>query len=530
MRLSEQVTEIKERIERAGVSVKDALSVIEMTFHDQIKRLEASSPYDAFSGLTTLIDRTVRGTKIERFEPRADCRHFHTIEIHTDEGGILGYLNMLYLKKAIPCYYLVYVEVMPSFRGLGLGNRILTAYMEFLMDKKAVGLLDNIIPPEEPTYEIYERLGWRPLAHVVSNHIAEGWDNYMIFVPPCLKKANLKDNLVRVLFGLQKRKPVIDMHDNEDMVKRTIEEFRSVYQALVQLFNDELSSGGSNPLMRFMFTRLTTKLIGFRRRIAGLIGYTGGESLQQITYSDQIKALPIQPYSLWSLEEDEEGVWGDGDVLRKLPPELREEPTFFIEALPFYNRPYLRNWLKDGKREGTDTNGALFIGDLIDLGFDPTRLREFRHEGDRYVFERIDPHFFPSLIRKRAFLKKLERSLSGLRFRGTAVRINQLLLIFRDRGNIYALRKKVDGIHSQEALDQLRTMPQLTEMNRSTRIDSTMIHVMSDIKDWLRKKHHSGHKQEIEDLTYFFPWDIEANYPKVDVDIYSVSFNSLWIA
>jgi len=50
------------------------------------------------------------------------------------------------LKRSIPCYYLVYVEVMPAFRGLGLGNRIITAFMEFLKNKKAAGILDNIIP------------------------------------------------------------------------------------------------------------------------------------------------------------------------------------------------------------------------------------------------------------------------------------------------------------------------------------------------------------------------------------------------
>ncbi len=72
------------------------------------------------------------------------------------------------------------------------------------------------------------------------------------------------------------------MHDNEDMVGRTIEEFRSIYEALVKLFSKELASGDSTPLLRFMFTRLTTKLIGFRRRISMLTGYTGGESLQQL--------------------------------------------------------------------------------------------------------------------------------------------------------------------------------------------------------------------------------------------------------
>jgi len=42
--LSKQIDEIRERIERTGIGLKEALSVIDMTFEDQIKRLNASSP------------------------------------------------------------------------------------------------------------------------------------------------------------------------------------------------------------------------------------------------------------------------------------------------------------------------------------------------------------------------------------------------------------------------------------------------------------------------------------------------------
>lgn len=529
--LSKQFKEIKKRIEMAGIDVKDALSVIGMTFEDQIKRLESSYPYDVFSELNVLIDRTVDGTKIESFAPRDDCKHFHTLEIHTEEGKILGYLNMLYLKKFITCYYLVYVEIMPSFRGFGLGGRILTAYMDFLNHKKAVGLLDNIIPSEDPTSEIYNRLGWKPLTDFIGRNMPEEFENYMIFIPPCLKSDNLKNNIIRVVFNLKKKRPVIDMHDNEDMVKRTIDEFRLVYQTMVQLFHDELTSGDSNPLMCFMFTILTIKLVGFRRRIASLIGYTGGESIEQIKYLDRIKGLPIQPYSIWRLEQDEEGVWGDGTVLRTLPPELRDEPTLFIEELPFYNRPYLREWMKSRQYDKSDFPlQGLTIGELIDLGFDPTRLREFHYKGEKYVFERIDPHFFLSLMKKRAFLKKLEKFLPEMKFCNTIVRINQLLLIFRDKGNIYVLRKKVEAIHLQEALDQLRTVPYLIELNSRTKIDMAMIDVINDFRDWVKRKFYSGKGEEMIDLTYFIPWDIENNFPKVDVGVYKVAFSFIWIA
>jgi GNAT superfamily N-acetyltransferase len=527
MTLIESIAEIKERIERAGIGLKDALSVLDMTFEDQLNRLETSSPYEAFKGLNKLIDLTIHGAKIERFRPNDNGRPIHTFEIRTEEGETLGYLNMLYLKKNVPCYYLLYVEVMPSFRGLGLGNKILKAFMEFVKDRKALGLLDNIIPTEEPTYEIYTKLGWKAIKDLIGNGKADDQGNYMVFAPDSVQAYDLREELLRILFSLRKKRPVIDMHDNEDMVKRTVEEFRSVYQALVQLFSTEILLQISNPLMCFMFTRLTTKLIGFRRRIATLIGYTGGESLEQISFLKQIKDLHIQPYSLWKLQQDRVGIWGDKEILRNLPDKLKDEPTFFIEALPFYKRPYLHDWMR---KMGAHPSQALKIGDLLDLGFDPTRLKEFHHEGIDYIFERVSPHFFPSLVRKRRFLRRVDKWASQLQFRGPLIRTNPTLLIIRDRGNVYALRKKVGGIHLEEALDQLRTSPYLKKMNSEVGIDRAMIKASNDIRERLEKKFKSDFEKEIEDLTYFLPWDIEKNIPKIHVDVSSISLDTPWIA
>jgi hypothetical protein len=349
----------------------------------------------------------------------------------------------------------------------------------------------------------------------------------MAFVPDSLKTQDLKNKMVKFVFALNMKRPVIDMHDNEDMVKRTIEEFRSVYQALEELFHSEISSGILNPLMQFMFTQWTTKLIGFRRRISTLIGYTGGESLEQISFSDRIKELNIQPYSLWKLGEDHVGVWGDKEVLSNLPQNLREEPTLFIEDLPFYKRPYLNDWM--GKTR-TSPSQPLKISDLFDLGFDPTRLREFYYDGADYIFERISPHFFHSLVRKRRVLREIERDVLKLRFRGAAPQVNAPLLIFRDRGNIYVLRRKVAGIHSQEALDQLKTSPRLKEMNRALGIDRKIALTIDEIGHWLGKRFKSHFRQDIEDLTYFIPWDIEMNLPKVHVDVSGISLPTIWIA
>ena len=37
-------------------------------------------------------------------------------------------------------------------------------------------------------------------------------------------------------------------------------------------------------------------------------------------------------------------------------------------------------------------------------------------------------------------------------------------------------------------------------------------------------------RQEIEELTYFIPWDIENNMPTFRVDISTISLHTLWIA
>jgi hypothetical protein len=115
---------------------------------------------DLFTELGDLVNATVSGARIDRL--RSDnANGFKTLEITADTGENLGRLNMLYLKKPVPCYYLVYVEVASPFRNRGLGNRILSAFSDFLMKRSAVGILDNIIPQEDPTYDIYLKLAWQ---------------------------------------------------------------------------------------------------------------------------------------------------------------------------------------------------------------------------------------------------------------------------------------------------------------------------------------------------------------------------------
>jgi len=525
--MKSEVAGIRERFKRARIGLKDTLAVIDMTLEDQLRELAALSPHEVFEGLNELVDRTVHGTTIERFRPQGGNQPFHTFEIHTDQDEVVGYLNMIYLRKPIPCYYLVYVEVLLPFRGRGLGNKILKAFRQFVERKGAVGLLDNIIPVEEPTYDIYTKLGWKRIEGLTGDDGVNGEGRYMVFVPISIKTSDLRDKLVKLLFKIRKKRSVIDMHDNESMVKRTIEEFRSVYEALGRLFDEELSAGISTPLMRFMFTRFVTKVHGFRRRITSLLGYTGGESLEQISISGRIKALPIQPWSLWGSKEAKAKIWGEEAIIRGFPEALTQEPTLFVEGLPLYRRPYLPSWME---RKGGAESLDLRISDLLELGFDPTRLREFNLEGVAYIFERISPHFLPLMEGKKRFLSKIAESVSGMRFRSAAIQINPPLVILQDRGNVYILRRKVEGIHSQEALDQLRTSPYLKDMNRVVGIDRAVALTINEIKECLVKRFDFDLHEDIEDLAFFVPWDLKRNIPLVTVDVSGVSFDRIWIA
>jgi GNAT superfamily N-acetyltransferase len=521
-----EVIGIRERFKKAQIGLKDMLAVIDMTLEDQPRELASLFPYDVFEGLVDLINRTIHGTKIERFRPKENGHPFHTFEIRTEGGEVLGYLNMVYIRKPTPCYYLVYVEVLPPFRGRGLGNRILKAFREFSEDHGAMGLLDNIILPEEPTYDIYAKNGWKCIEEVIGEDGVNGEGHYMVFIPTSMTPPDLRKKLIKLLFKVKKKRPIIDMHDNEAMVKRTILEFRSVYEALEHLFEMEISTRTSTFFMRFVFTKFVTKVLGFQRRIASLIGYTGGESLEQISISDQVKNLLIQPYSLWWAKERKPEIWGEEEILRDLPEELKKDCTLYIESLPLYRRPYLTAWIEERGRPSHN----LKISDLLDLGFDPTKLREFHNNGIEYIFERITPRFISSIEKKIRFLPKIIEHGSKRRFRNATVQINSPLAILKDKGNVYILRKKVAGIHSEEALDQLRTASHLKNMNRSVGIDHAVVLTINEIRKWLMKEFDPGLREEIEDIAFFIPWDLGRNIPRVTVDTRGVSFDTLWIA
>jgi hypothetical protein len=482
---------------------------------------------DLFAELGNRVDVTVHGAKIDRLKPDSTRRGFRILEINADSGENLGRLNMLYLNKPIPCYYLVYVEVATPFRSKGLGNRILQAFRDFLTEKSAVGILDNIIPQDDPTYDIYLKLNWQPVSEITRVPPAESDGVYMVHLPPCFAAKDLRDPLLKLLHHLKRKRPAIDMRDNELMVERTIEEFKDLYAALLTYFGAEIDREESSSLMRFMFTRFVTKLLGFRRRIGQLLGYTGGESLQQIVVHPEIRSLPVQSYAPRELTGKPSCEFGDKELWLNLPEEFKQFPARMVDGLSNYLRPSLTAWLEETGKSASD---PLTIGDLLDLGFDPTRLKEITLADKDYIFERVQARMLPRLKSKANVLQRLAPELAGARIKNAMMQANLPLLVIRDRGNGYVLRHKVEGIHWEEALEQIHTVPQLQELSRSTRLERLILATVRQTVDWVRVRLSEEEQGVLDDLSYFISWDVRTNQPGMAIDYHGSSIQSVWIA
>ena len=510
------------------MSLNERLGIIALI--DRGMRLsEPETPLvsDLFSNLWDLVHTTVSGSRIDRLKPEGMQNGFKRFEINAETGENLGRLNMLYLKKPIPCYYLVYVEVGGPFRRKGLGNRILGYFKDFLVEKSAIGILDNIIPEEDPTYSIYSKQGWEPLEVFIGESALNGENNLMIYVPPRWQGRELRALVLKMMHHLKRKRPAIDMRHNEMMVQRTINEFKDLYDALLTYFKTEIETGGPTPLMQFMLTRFVTKLVSFRRRIGSLLGYTGGESLEQIILDPSIAALPVRTYPPPELTSKSHSVSGDQEMWSRLPDRLKEHPASTMESLPNYGRPSFKSWLKERGRVSTD---RLTIGDLMDLGFDPTRLKEITLDHVEFIFERIQARQLTELKKGEELLKRIESELPGARPGNARLSVNPPLLIIEDRGNAYVLRRKVSGIHWEEAIEQLQSDPHLRRMNVSMHIDRLILNTVRRAQEMISEKLALREETISDLLTFFVSWDLEGNRPRLMIDFTSTYLESVWLA
>jgi hypothetical protein len=514
--------------ETKTISLNERLGLIALI--DERMRLGSPEPPivpDLFNNLWDLVNATVSGSRIDRFKPEEARNGFGTFEITGESGENLGRLNMLYLKKPIPCYYLVYVEVGGPFRRKGLGKRILEYFKEFLVQKSAIGILDNIIPEEDSSYSIYSKQGWEPVEAFIGDGAGDGENNFMIYVPSRWQGKHLKEPILKILHHLQRKRAAIDMRDNEVMVQRAINEFKDLYAALLTYFKRELQTGRPTPLTQFMFTRFATKLISFRRRIGTLLGYTGGESIEQIVLDPSVAALPARTYPPLGLSSGSPLVTGDKELWSRLPDMLKKYPARFIESLPNYNRPILASWLKERGMFFTD---KLTVGDLVNLGFDPTRLKEMAIGKEKFIFERMQARQSAEMEERKMLLGRIQLEMAHARPNNAQLIVNPPLLTIADRGNIYVLRRKVSGIHWEEAIEQLQSVQHLKNMNGAVNIDRVIIGTVRNTYQMISEKLGLREDTLTDSLTCFVPWDLEHNQPKVTIDFTSVYLESVWMA
>jgi hypothetical protein len=510
------------------LSLSDRLALINL-IEEGLRLQSVDSPIvaDLFTDLWTLVDKTVSGSKIDRNKPEKTTNGFRVIELNAETGETLGRLHMLYLNKPMPCYYLVYVEVAAAFRNKGLGNRIVKSFGQFLEEKSAIGILDNIIPPDDPTFDIYLKQQWTSASEITGVETEDSDGVYMVYIPTSHDGKDLREPVTRLLHHLKRKRPAIDMRENELMVSRTIQEFKELYSALLTYFDTELRDGEDNLLMNFMFTRFVTKLLGFRHRIRQLLGFTGGESLEQIVIDPAVRALPVRSYPPRELAANPSFECGDRALWLKLPEDYKSQPARMIEALPNYQRPSLTTWLSEN---GRSPGEALTIGDLLDIGFDPTRLKELEIDGEPFILERAQVRLIPQLKQQMDVLSDIESNLSGDRVKNALLKTNPPLLIIRDRGNAYILRRKVPGIHWEEAVEQLQSSESLKGMNASLRLDKIISSTVGKTIQFLRDKADLEDEALLSNLTFFVSWDLAANKPKVLVDMFGSSIETIWTA
>ena len=120
--------------------------------------------------------------------------------------------------------------------------------------------------------------------------------------------------------------------------------------------------------------------------------------------------------------------------------------------------------------------------------------------------------------------------MPGARIGNTLLKTNPPLLVIRDRGNAYVLRRKVDGIHWEEAVEQLYRASHLRALDESlnlrrmirTSVDRTVIRVFETVGC------ETGDLTEI--LACFVSWNLQTNQPVLQIDLAGTFLHTIWLA
>jgi hypothetical protein len=91
------------------------------------------------------------------------------------------------------------------------------------------------------------------------------------------------------------------------------------------------------------------------------------------------------------------------------------------------------------------------------------------------------------------------------------------------------LRRKIAGIHWEEALEQLQSSPSLKSMNNAMRIDRLIISSVRTAHEVIARQLRLD-QCALDSLAFFVPWDLDTNRPRVVIDYAETYLEAVWMA
>ena len=92
------------------------------------------------------------------------------------------------------------------------------------------------------------------------------------------------------------------------------------------------------------------------------------------------------------------------------------------------------------------------------------------------------------------------------------------------------LRRKLQGIHWEEAVEQLQGAPRLQGLNKSLSLDRIVVSTVRETVKWLLSWIEGEDEPLMDHLAYFISWDLEGNQPKIVVDGSGSYVETIWLA
>ncbi|MCG6536977.1 MAG: MBL fold metallo-hydrolase, partial [Syntrophales bacterium LBB04] len=122
------------------------------------------------------------------------------------------------------------------------------------------------------------------------------------------------------------------------------------------------------------------------------------------------------------------------------------------------------------------------------------------------------------------------RKMSQAKVASAWLKTNPFLLVIRDRGNAYVLRRKIPAIHWEEALEQLQSHPVLQGPNAATKMDRVILNTVAAANEMIAAAFKMDKGMVIDQLTPFVSWDLKNNRPKMVIEFDATYLESIWMA